>query len=104
MHRTGGPARYFDVVETGTRVGFITPLTNNFCAGCNRIRIIATGTVFGCLGHDQKVDLRAPLRSGSLDEVHDALDVLIAGKPQRHNFEIGAAVPAVDRTMSVTGG
>ena len=104
LHRTGGPARYFDVVETGTRVGFITPLTNNFCAGCNRIRITATGTVFGCLGHDQKVDLRAPLRSGSIDEVHDALDSLIAGKPQRHNFEIGAAVSAVDRTMSVTGG
>lgn len=104
LHRTGGPARYFDIVETGTRVGFITPLTNNFCAGCNRIRITATGTVFGCLGHDQKVDLRAPLRSGSVDEVHDALESLIAGKPQRHNFDIGAAAPAVDRNMSVTGG
>lgn len=104
FHRTGGPARYFDVVETGTRVGFITPLTNNFCSGCNRIRITATGTVFGCLGHDQNVDLRGPLRSGSLDAVHDALDALIAGKPQRHNFDISAVAPAVARPMSVTGG
>jgi GTP 3',8-cyclase len=104
LHRTGGPARYFDVVETGTRLGFITPLSNNFCAGCNRIRITATGTIFGCLGHDQKVELRNLFRSGGLDAVNDVLDRLVAGKPERHTFDITRAEPAVSRHMSVTGG
>jgi GTP 3',8-cyclase len=104
LHRTGGPARYFDVPETGRRVGFITPLSNNFCAGCNRIRVAATGTIYGCLGHDQKVELRDLLRSGERDAVDAALDRLLAGKPERHAFAISAAEPAVLRHMNVTGG
>ena len=90
-------------MELCSRVGFITPLTNNFCDGCNRIRIAATGTVYGCLGHDQKVELRDALRSGGVQAVHELLDCLLAGKPRRHDFRIGGA-PAVARHMSVTGG
>jgi cyclic pyranopterin phosphate synthase len=101
--RTGGPARYFEVSELRTRLGLITPLTNNFCDGCNRIRIAATGTVYGCLGHNQKVELRDALRSGGPDVVNELLDRLLAGKPRRHDFKIGGA-PAVARHMSVTGG
>jgi len=101
--RTGGPARYFDVVELRSRLGLITPLTKNFCEGCNRIRIAATGTIYGCLGHDQKVELRDALRSGGGEEVDRLLDRLLAGKPRRHDFRIGGA-PAVARHMSVTGG
>jgi cyclic pyranopterin phosphate synthase len=104
LARTGGPARYYGVAELGLRLGFITPLTSNFCAGCNRIRITATGTVYGCLGHDQKVELRELLRSGGPLAVHAALDRLIAAKPEQHNFDIAAARPAVARHMSVTGG
>ena len=103
LARTGGPARYFEVEGLGVRLGFITPLTHNFCDGCNRIRVAATGTVFGCLGHDQKVELRDLLRSGGAEAVTRALDRLIAGKPRRHHFDIAAA-PAVARHMSVTGG
>ena len=102
--RTGGPARYFDVAEIGLRLGLITPLTNNFCSGCNRIRITATGTVFGCLGHDDKVELRDLLRQGGAPLVEEALDKVIASKPRRHNFDISASTPAVERHMSVTGG
>jgi cyclic pyranopterin phosphate synthase len=102
LYRTGGPARYFDVAETGARVGFITPLSENFCAGCNRIRISATGTVYGCLGHDQRVELRGLLQEG-VGAVNEALDRLLAGKPARHDFRIGAA-PTVARHMNVTGG
>ena len=102
--RTGGPARYFDVVELRSRLGLITPLTNNFCDGCNRIRIAATGAVYGCLGHDQKVELRDALRSADGDAaVNTLLDRLLAGKPRRHDFRIGGG-PAVERHMSVTGG
>ncbi len=102
--RTGGPARYFEVEGLGTRLGLITPLTQNFCEGCNRIRVAATGTVFGCLGHDQKVELRNLLSAGGADAVTQALDMLLAGKPKRHQFDIAAAKPAVERHMSVTGG
>lgn len=102
--RSGGPARYFDVEGTSVRLGLITPLTDNFCAGCNRIRVTATGTVYGCLGHDQKVELRELLRAGDADAVNEALDTLLAGKPARHDFRIGPDRPAVDRHMSVTGG
>jgi cyclic pyranopterin phosphate synthase len=102
--RTGGPARYFDVGGTGMRLGLITPLTGNFCDGCNRIRVAATGTVYGCLGHDQKVELRDLLRSGGRAAVDEALDRLLAGKPRRHDFRIDAPRPAVARHMSVTGG
>ena len=104
LARTGGPARYYEVDRLGIRLGFITPLTRNFCDGCNRIRVTATGTVFGCLGHDQKVELRELLRDGGMDRVNDALDQLLAGKPKGHAFVIGAARPAVERHMSVTGG
>jgi GTP 3',8-cyclase len=102
--RTGGPARYFEVEGLGIRLGFITPLTHNFCEGCNRIRVAATGTVFGCLGHDQKVELRDLLRSAGAHGVNEALDRLLAGKPKGHQFRIEAARPAVERHMSVTGG
>jgi cyclic pyranopterin phosphate synthase len=104
LSRTGGPARYFEVEGLGIRLGLITPLTQNFCEGCNRIRVAATGTVFGCLGHDQKVELRELLRGGGREAVSEALDRLLAGKPQRHQFRIDAARPAVARHMSVTGG
>jgi len=104
LARSGGPARYYDVAGLNTRLGLITPLTQNFCDGCNRIRVTATGTVFGCLGHGQSVELRDLLRSGRLQAVHAALDRLLAGKPQRHQFRIDAAEPAVARHMSVTGG
>jgi cyclic pyranopterin phosphate synthase len=102
LARTGGPARYYEV--EGVRLGFITPLTHNFCDGCNRIRVAATGTVFGCLGHDQKVELRDLLRTGGREAVVQALDELLAGKPKGHNFHIEARNPAVARHMSVTGG
>ena len=104
LARTGGPARYWEVDGLGIRLGLITPLTNNFCDGCNRIRVAATGTVFGCLGHDQKVELRDLLRSGGVEAVDCALDRLLAGKPKGHQFQIESARPAVDRHMSVTGG
>jgi cyclic pyranopterin phosphate synthase len=102
--RTGGPARYFDVGGTSVRLGLITPLTGNFCDGCNRIRVAATGTVYGCLGHDQKVELRDLLRFGGREAVDEALDRLLAGKPRGHDFRIDAPRPAVARHMSVTGG
>ncbi|MEO7634521.1 MAG: GTP 3',8-cyclase MoaA [Sphingomicrobium sp.] len=104
LARSGGPARYWEVEGRGIRLGLITPLTNNFCAGCNRIRVAATGTVYGCLGHDQKVELRDVLRAGGAAAVDAALDTLLAGKPERHHFEIAATRPAVARHMSVTGG
>jgi cyclic pyranopterin phosphate synthase len=101
--RTGGPARYFEVAELGLRLGFITPLTANFCGGCNRVRVAATGSVYGCLGRDQKVELRPALRAGDGAQVHRLLDQLLAGKPLGHDFHIGRG-PAVERNMSVTGG
>jgi cyclic pyranopterin phosphate synthase len=106
-HRTGGPARYFDVAETGGRLGLITPLTNNFCDGCNRIRVTATGQLFACLGGNEQVDLRAALRSDNPDgAMSDALDVAMKIKPARHHFVIDrpGAAPALARHMSMTGG
>jgi cyclic pyranopterin phosphate synthase len=102
--RTGGPARYFDVAGLRSKLGLITPLSDNFCEGCNRVRVTASGTVFGCLGHDQKVELRHLLRDGGTERVNQALDELLAGKPKRHDFRIADPVPAVGRHMSVTGG
>lgn len=105
-HRSGGPARYFDVAETGGRLGLITPLTNNFCAGCNRIRVTATGQLFACLGGAEQVDLRAALRSDSPDaRLAAALDEAMRIKPERHHFRIErGAEPAQPRHMSLTGG
>jgi cyclic pyranopterin phosphate synthase len=102
--RTGGPARYFDVGGTTIRLGLITPLTGNFCDGCNRIRVAATGTVYGCLGHDQSVELRDLLRFAGRAAVDEALDRLLVGKPRGHDFRIDSSRPAVARHMSVTGG
>ncbi|WP_088311539.1 GTP 3',8-cyclase MoaA [Novosphingobium sp. B 225] len=106
-HRTGGPARYADVAETGGRIGFITPLTNNFCEGCNRVRVTATGQMHPCLGGNEQVDLRAALRSADPDAaLSTALDVAMKIKPLRHHFDISApgGAPAVARHMSTTGG
>jgi cyclic pyranopterin phosphate synthase len=102
LSNTGGPARYYEVGGLGIRLGLITPLTANFCAGCNRVRVTATGTVYGCLGQDQKVELRDLLRAGG--SIDGALDALMSGKPKGHDFRIGAPRPAVARHMSVTGG
>lgn len=106
-HDSGGPARYVDVAETGGRLGFITPLTNNFCAGCNRVRVTATGQIYMCLGQNDRVDLRAALRGSESDAALDAaLDRAIRKKPERHDFHIDApgAAPALARHMSMTGG
>lgn len=106
-HRTGGPARYFDVEQTGGRLGLITPLTNNFCDGCNRIRVTATGQLYACLGGNERVDLRAAMRSDDPQSALDhALDVAMKIKPARHNFAIDARgqAPALARHMSMTGG
>jgi cyclic pyranopterin phosphate synthase len=103
-HRTGGPSLYFDVGETGGRIGFITPLTGNFCATCNRVRVTATGTLYPCLGHARKVELREPLRAGDQAAVQAALDQALAAKPLAHDFDIARPAPAVARHMSVTGG
>ena len=102
LRRTGGPARYFEVAELGLKLGLITPLTGNFCAGCNRVRVTATGTVYGCLGQDQRIELRDLMRAGR--PLDDALDALMAAKPEGHDFRIAAPRPAVARHMSVTGG
>lgn len=106
-HRSGGPARYVDVAETGGRLGFITPLTNNFCDGCNRVRVTATGQLFACLGGTEQVDLRAALRSADPDAaLAAALDTAMRIKPLRHAFAIDrpGAAPALARHMSMTGG
>lgn len=106
-YRSGGPARYVDVVETGGRLGFITPLTDNFCGGCNRLRVTATGQMFPCLGGGEEIDLRSALRAADEDAAFAAaLDQAMRRKPERHRFAIGTAgaAPAPRRTMSVTGG
>jgi cyclic pyranopterin phosphate synthase len=106
LHRTGGPARYVTVAETGGRLGFITPLTRNFCDGCNRVRLTASGRLYMCLGHDDRVDLKQALRDGGRAALDAAIDAGLAVKPARHDFRIAGrgAAPAVARHMSVTGG
>ena len=107
-YKTGGPARYMAVAETGGRLGFITPLTHNFCESCNRVRLTCTGTLYMCLGQDDAADLRAPLRASECDDllvaaIHEA----IGRKPKGHDFIIDRRSgnrPAVSRHMSVTGG
>ena len=106
-YRTGGPSRYAHVAETGGRLGFITPLTHNFCESCNRVRITCTGTLYMCLGQNDDADLRAPLRASPDDGLlNAAIDAAIARKPKGHDFIIDRRhnMPAVARTMSVTGG
>ena len=105
--KTGGPARYVRVKETGGRIGFITPMTHNFCEGCNRVRLTCTGTLYMCLGQEDAADLRAPVRSSESDEpLNAAIHEAIARKPKGHDFIIDrrSHQPAVGRHMSVTGG
>ncbi|MGB9025136.1 MAG: GTP 3',8-cyclase MoaA [Rhodomicrobium sp.] len=106
-YRTGGPARYVQVHETGGRLGFITPLTHNFCESCNRVRITCTGTLYMCLGQNDAADLRTPLRASESDELlNAAIGEAIGRKPKGHDFVIDrrAQKPAVARHMSLTGG
>ncbi|MEP3197612.1 MAG: GTP 3',8-cyclase MoaA [Lentilitoribacter sp.] len=106
-YKTGGPARYVELKETGGRLGFITPLTHNFCESCNRVRLTCTGTLYLCLGQDDAADLRAPLRASTDNQLTaDAIDEAITRKPKGHDFIIDRThnKPAVSRHMSVTGG
>jgi cyclic pyranopterin phosphate synthase len=105
--RTGGPARYVRVKETGGRIGFITPLTHNFCESCNRVRLTCTGTLYMCLGQEDAADLRAPLRASESDDlVEAAIREAVTRKPKGHDFVVDRRRrrPAVARHMSVTGG
>jgi cyclic pyranopterin phosphate synthase len=106
-YKTGGPARYVRVKETGGRIGFITPLTHNFCESCNRVRVTCTGMLYMCLGQDDDADLREPLRASDDDSLlEDSIRAAIARKPKGHDFVIDRRnqQPAVARHMSVTGG
>ena len=104
-HRTGGPARYWRVAGTATRLGLISPLTANFCDGCNRVRLTTDGKLYACLGHDDQADLKTALRQGGIAGLDAAIDHALAIKPARHDFRIAAgSTPAVTRHMSVTGG
>lgn len=104
--RTGGPARYVRIEETGGRLGLITPLTHNFCEGCSRVRLTCTGRLYLCLGHETSVDLRAPLRAHTEDgPLQDAIEAAITLRPKGHDFNIERlSKPATARHMSVTGG
>lgn len=106
-YRTGGPARYTEIGETGRMLGFITPLTHNFCESCNRVRLTCTGTLYMCLGQEDAADLRAPIRASEDDTLlNAAIDEAIGRKPKGHDFIIDRrdSAPAVGRHMSVTGG
>lgn len=106
-HRTGGPARYFTVNDTGSRLGLITPLTNNFCDGCNRVRVTCTGRIYMCLGQDDHIDLRAALRSSNkIESLNSCLNKAMGQKPRGHEFAMsdGEMVGKVNRHMSHTGG
>lgn len=101
-HRTGGPARYWHVPELGIKLGLISPLTQNFCSTCNRVRVSASGKLYMCLGHEDHVDLRAALRGDDPGALDAALDLALGQKPERHWFDLGEA--ATQRHMNVTGG
>jgi cyclic pyranopterin phosphate synthase len=103
---TGGPARYVEIAETGGRLGFITPLSHNFCEACNRVRLTCTGTLHTCLGREDAADLRAVIRAGASDEdLIEAIRLAVDAKPKGHDFQIGRdKAPAVQRHMSTTGG
>ena len=106
-YKTGGPARYVQVAETGGRIGFITPMTHNFCESCNRVRLTCTGTLYMCLGQDDAADLRQAVRASEGDDLlHDHIEEAISRKPKGHDFIIDrrSNTPAVGRHMSVTGG
>jgi cyclic pyranopterin phosphate synthase len=106
-YKTGGPARYVSVRETGKKIGFITPLSHNFCEDCNRVRLTCTGELYMCLGQDDWADLKTPLRQDPTDKtIMDAIDEAIGRKPKGHDFIIDRTQsnPAVERHMSVTGG
>jgi cyclic pyranopterin phosphate synthase len=106
-YKTGGPARYVRIKETGGRLGFITPLTHNFCESCNRVRLTCTGMLYMCLGQNDDADLRKPLQASGDDELLDAaIDEAIGRKPKGHDFIIDRRHdrPAVSRNMSLTGG
>ena len=106
-YKTGGPARYLTVKETGGRLGLITPLTHNFCESCNRVRLTCTGTLYMCLGQEDAADLRSPLRASEANELlSSAIDEAIGRKPKGHDFIIDRThnKPAVSRHMSMTGG
>lgn len=104
--RTGGPARYWKVEDLDLKLGMITPLTNNFCEGCNRVRITVSGKIYMCLGHDDHLDLKHALREGGPEALDDVLDQAMILKPEKHDFAITQKnqAPAVSRHMSVTGG
>ncbi|MEN8721294.1 MAG: GTP 3',8-cyclase MoaA [Alphaproteobacteria bacterium] len=104
---TGGPARYVWCEQTGGKIGFITPMSHNFCATCNRVRLTCTGQLYMCLGHDDRVDLRAAVRSDApMAALNHALALAMQQKPEKHDFSIDPAdpKPALSRHMSVTGG
>ena len=105
-YRTGGPARYVRIEETGGKLGFITPLTHNFCESCNRVRVTCTGTLYMCLGQEDAADLRTPLRSTEAGALDRAIEAAIRRKPKGHDFiiERRQSAPSVNRHMSVTGG
>ena len=105
-YKTAGPARYFDVRETGGRLGFITPLTHNFCESCNRVRMTCTGELYMCLGQDDNANLAKALREGGVARLEQAIKEAIGRKPKGHDFEISRqrSGPAVSRHMNVTGG
>jgi cyclic pyranopterin phosphate synthase len=104
--QTGGPARYVRIAQTGGRLGFITPMSHNFCEACNRVRLTCTGTLHTCLGQDDAVDLREILRAGADDAaLRTAIRDAVAAKPKGHDFRIGVGqTPALTRHMSTTGG
>lgn len=102
-HRSGGPARYWRT-PWGTKLGLISPLTANFCDGCNRVRLTTEGHLYMCLGHEDRVDLKAALRDGGIAGLDAAIDHGLAVKPARHDFDLSAPAPATARHMSVTGG
>ncbi len=106
LERSGGPARYVRVGETGRRIGFITPLSHSFCDSCNRVRVSATGVLHTCLGQEDSIDLKAPLRGSEADALlHAAIDTGIRAKPRGHDFRIDAnGAPALARHMSALGG
>ena len=103
---TGGPARYVNVIETGRKLGFITPLTHNFCESCNRVRLTCTGMLYMCLGQDDNADLSKALRGQGIEGLDAAIVEAISRKPEGHDFIIDRrnTAPAVSRHMSVTGG